>query len=387
MNRSGAKTQVFLVSNPQSSYFLYGYYGAGNFGDDILLCAAIENILAFDPDARFLIRNHGPIDFLSAYGNSIILTDIERVFQQPGMAPVKFLKILSSYWAWMQRTSHLVVGGGTLIHDYPYLKSTLLLLCLTLIAKLQGRKVIGIGLGTKVIKTGLGRLIVKSLIGRFERLCLRDEDSYDRCRALAPAAKNLALTSDLAYALDWMAPSEGRTGKGTIALTLVDYIFDGKKNAHLPEILAGVLTGYARQGYSIRLIALQRGDNGDAKILQSVMDKIPRDEQKNCELIVAEATREGVTKAYAGVSLMLGMRFHALVFAAINGIPFVGLEHEPKINAIAREFGMPALKLQEINNELLNAAVSEALTGTIDKDQLMRYQAMALDNFIFLRGN
>ena len=88
--------------------------------------------------------------------------------------------------------------------------------------------------------------------------------------------------------------------------------------------------------------------------------------------------------AYKGVSLMVGMRFHALVFAAMNGISFVGLAHEPKIDAIATEFGMPALKLHNASPPALTAAMTKAMGQMIDRMQLSNDQNLARENFAFI---
>ena len=367
---------------PQSTYFLYGYYGAGNFGDDILLRAVIENILLQDSSAEFLIRNHGPVDYLSDFGDRITLTDIEKIHQHDGLAIIKFFHLLRAYWSWMGRASHLVVGGGTLIHDAPYLKSTFLLLCLAMIARLRNRKVFGVGLGTKKITTRAGRTIVRLLIRFFHRLCLRDIDSLEVCRALSPQAKNLILTSDLAFSLAW-PKAECDT---VIGVTLVDYVFENGRNTDLVLSLAQSLSNFISKGHDIRFMILQKrsyAGGGDESVLQQVLDKIPAAQRTRCRTIFLEPTQEAVQEAFNGLGLMLGMRFHALVFAALQGIPFAGLAHEPKIDAIAREFNMPFLSLARMDAVSLTGIMEEGLRSRIDESRIMQDQVMAKNNFIF----
>lgn len=367
---------------PQSTYFLYGYYGAGNFGDDILLRATIENILLEDADARFLIRNHGPVDFLSDFSDRITLTELEKIHHRPFPAAVKFFYLLRAYWLWTGRASHLIVGGGTLIHDAPYLKSTFLLLCLAMIARLRRRKILGIGLGTKKITTRAGCIIVRLLIRCFDRLCLRDKDSFERCRQLSPKAKNLVLTNDLAFAMDFPRAEP----ENVIGVALVDYIFEDGRNADLVHALAQALSAYISKGYNIRFMVLQKrsyAGGGDESVLQQVIKKIPEAQRTQCHMIFLEPTQDSINTAFNNVGMLLGMRFHALVFAAIKGIPFAGLAHEPKIDALAREFDMPFLPLNRIDAVALTAMIEEGLTRRIDYPRIIQDRAIAKNNFIF----
>lgn len=367
---------------PQSTYFLYGYYGAGNFGDDILLRSAIENILARDAKARFLIRNHGPVDFLSEFGDRITLTGIEDINRRPVSTARKFLLFIQAYWFWMGRASHLMVGGGTLIHDRPYLKSTILLLCLAVIARLRRRKIYGIGLGVKRINSRPGKITVALLVKCFHRLCLRDQDSFGRCLTLAPRAKNMLLTSDLAYALEWKNVAVG----DAIAITLVDYMFDDGRNAGLLENLAEALSAYIAKGRQVRFIVLQKRSydgGGDEGVLQQVMEKIPSAQRCSCSMLFLEPTQDSIEKAFDGVGLMLGMRFHALVFAAMNFIPFAGLAHEPKIDAMANEFAMPFLPLRQVDTAALVTMMGHAMNSAINQQQIAANTAKARSNFNF----
>jgi len=45
----------------------------------------------------------------------------------------------------------------------------------------------------------------------------------------------------------------------------------------------------------------------------------------------------------ASARLVVGMRFHSLVAAAVAGTPIVALDHEPKLGALAQRFGQATL--------------------------------------------
>jgi len=375
---------------PQSHYFLYGYFGVGNFGDDILLYAAIKNILAQDPDATFLIRNHGRVSLEQDFPGRVQCTDIEKIHHSNKPSFFKFFILLHAYWVYMGRVSILVVGGGTLIHDSPSLKSTFLLLCLCLIAKIRGRRLFGIGLGSQKLKTVRSKMVARFMARLFNRFCLRDQKSFDQFKHLTGNSSRLSLTTDLAYALPINETPHHKDK--IIAVTLADYLLERINSLSRQQAittLAHSLTGFIKKGYHIRLLSLQKevnkiGVTGDTQFLERLQSAIPLPDRQKVEIITIEANPHSIKAAYDGVALMVGMRFHSLIFSAIKHIPFVGLADEPKIDTICDEFSMPCLAVHDWNEKELTQAIEKSLDNTINLQTLERYHALALDNFGFL---
>src|SRR3989442_1306358 len=65
----------------------------------------------------------------------------------------------------------------------------------------------------------------------------------------------------------------------------------------------------------------------------------------------------------SGLSLVVGMRLHALVFAATQGVPLVSLTYDPKVGAFARELGEPFLDPGRLDAPALVGMIREALAG------------------------
>ncbi len=371
------------MSDP-SVYFLYGYFGAGNFGDDILLYAVVRNILARDANAQFFVRNYGPVAVAQDFPGRVTCTDIEKIHWSDKPAPVKFVHLLSAYWRYMGRVSTLVVGGGTLIHDAPSLGSTFLLTCLCLIARLRGRRVVAVGLGAQDIKTGGGKVLCHVLGRMFQRLCLRDERSFKQFQGFLPGDLRVILTSDIAYT---MPVEPGVTaGAKIVAVTLVDYIFaraQGGDGAY--EKIARTLAELAADGYRIRLLALQKsrpdmGVAGDRIVLERVLPFMPAAVRDAVEIRDLDATPESMAECFDGVALVAGMRFHSLIFAAMHGIPFVGLGDEPKVEAVCNEYGMACLPVAAWDSGLA-MALRAGIGAAIDPSLTEKYRQLSQKNF------
>lgn len=376
----------------KSRYFLYGYFGSRNFGDDILLYSAIKNILAHDPDASFLLRNYGPVDLDEEIMSRVQCTNIERVHETSFPVFIKLFILLKSYWQYMGQVSKLVIGGGTLIHDTPSLKSTFLLLLLCIIAKVRGCSVIGIGLGTQAIETMRGKMIVRMLISMFNKLCIRDQRSYDQLQKLSAHSKRMELTADLAYALpeDARPHSKGKVIAVTLAVCLLKRL-DSEAYSKTISVLGRVLAMLVKKGYAIRIIDLQKENaefniTGDHVVSEDLYACTPKSCHDKMEIVSIEANQNSIAQAYDDVCLVIGMRFHSLVFSAIKYIPFIGLFNEPKIRAICDEFSMPCFDAYDLDENAVFNAIETASNKAIDPKLIQNYRKLSQANFSFIKA-
>jgi len=61
------------------------------------------------------------------------------------------------------------------------------------------------------------------------------------------------------------------------------------------------------------------------------------------------------------VDLMVAMRLHALIFAALQGVPLVGISYDPKIDGFLRLLDRtPAAEMTSIEGEVLLHAIQTA---------------------------
>ncbi len=364
-----------------STYLLYGYFGTGNCGDDILLQSALFNISARDPSACFYVRAHSPLNLSPDYNAHGIAFE---KFDTAGSVFRRFIATLSSYWILCGKADHLVVGGGTLIHDRPQLKSTFLLLCLCAIARLRGCTVTGIGLGMKTIHTLPGKMIISLLLKLFHKVHFRDQRSFSQAQSMGSGIR-ADMSTDLAFALPW--PSSSSARERLILISLVDYIFPNKENSEFLRGLASALRPFLEQGYHLRGLALQQASShpptpGDREILGQLITLLPAHLRDQCAIYDVPADADGISDLYSSAALTIGMRFHALIFSSLRHIPFVGLAHEPKIDALCDEFDMPKVSL-DANSQILSAAIGKALERSIASSRIADYRILAGRNFSF----
>jgi polysaccharide pyruvyl transferase WcaK-like protein len=90
--------------------------------------------------------------------------------------------------------------------------------------------------------------------------------------------------------------------------------------------------------------------------------------------------------AFREFGAVVGLRFHALVAAAAAGVPFVAVDHELKLGALARRFEQPMVALAEPPARFARVVVDALLDARVPPASVVQRQiALAEESFRLLR--
>lgn len=311
--------------------FLYGYYGAGNFGDDLLLAAVLRGLHGIAPQTRFFIRSHGQAMPLPP-GMTAEIAETEQVWQQVGRSRIaKAAAYLAGYRPYLRRCDWLIFGGGTLFHARGTLLPLLLQLALCVMARLQGLRIAAIGVGIAELPSPAARLVMRAIIGCCGLFLVRD------AAALRQAAGAARLTADLAFSDAALRPLPMQQAGDAIGLCV--YPPACQPGSPALQTMALAMRAWLADGRSVVFVVFQPADHevfGNLRrLLDLAEDAVPE------RLATLPALADG--SLFAGIGMMLGMRFHGLVTAAQAGLPFAGLAHDNKISEFCARFAMPWL--------------------------------------------
>ncbi|MEG1429968.1 MAG: polysaccharide pyruvyl transferase CsaB [Oscillospiraceae bacterium] len=331
---------------PQKRYgaLVCGAYGRGNAGDDAILEAIISELRQIDPDFPLWVLSRSPKDTRLTYRVSSIYTF--NIF---------------SFLHRMGKTQLYINGGGSLMQDATSRRSLWFYLFTISAAKLRGNKVQMYGCGIGPITSPTNRkLCAKILQKRVDAITLRDTHSQQELADMGITNPKIILAADPTVILpaadnevvDGILESNGLDPNGKyIAFTLRPWNGFEEKAA-----IFAAAADYAYETYGLTPLFLPiepRRDNAAAEKAASFLKKAPP------HIICHTGSSSHTIGLFARMQVVVSMRLHALVFAAGQGVPLVGVVYDPKISSF----------LSYVNQNLycdLSAVTESLLCGYID---------------------
>lgn len=357
---------------------LAGYYGFGNFGDDLILHTLIQQLRQRRPEISIVALTRDPVGTMEKF-------DVDCVHR---FKPLPLLKTL-------RRSKCYACGGGTLLTDASSRRSLWYYGYMLLLAKKMG-------LTTMLLANGIGPLahpksqkLVGKALKRTDFISLRDRES-------------MALASKLGV------------GERTIFTSDLAVLFAPRKQAELRRQQLIVTENIAPEGYFV--VCVRPWENSAQDLAQSVaascdetarktgltpvilpvqpeMDMdISRQVAKAMQgprvLIDRESTDVHLLYAFIAQSkFCVSMRLHPLICAFAAGRPALGLSYDQKVPAFLTDNQCGAwLDVKDLTREALSAdmealaaaAAAQDPAGTAHLAQMRKSISLVLDEAVNL---
>lgn len=325
-----------------------GYYGFHNAGDEAVLLAILQRLRERCPAWQPVVLSADPASTARLYG-------VEAHHR----------------WRWpevvreVRRCAAFLSGGGSLLQDVTGRASLLYYLSLIWLAKLCGKPVFIYAQGIGPLRHRDSRLLVRATLRRVDGLAVRDADSA-ACLASLGVRRPVAVTADPVFALnphtlaDTAQASQvlHRLGleNGSRPLALLNLrelpAGDRGRQAPLVEAAKALVAHLATAGWRVLLLPLHWPHDltacrwvGSAAVIDTALPL---------------STLLGL---FALADLVVAMRLHALIFAALFHRPLVGLVYDPKVAAFLKQVNAPGLDLASLSPQGLIASVGAAWEG------------------------
>ncbi len=294
---------------------ILGYYGYGNFGDELILANMISGLRKTDPSVQITVLSGDP-------------EQTQALHRVNAMYIGRRYAGIPAIWGAMQKTDLLILGGGGLLQDRE-LRNVPYWLFRVKMALFAGCKVMYYAQGIGPLRTQFASWMVKVVSNQVHAITLRDRDSWVELKRLGVKRPPMSVTADPAFAMTAVRTKDREDGIIRIGISV----------RHWPGI-EDVLPVMVE---AIRLF--MQNEPGQIIWLPMETTDVPLATAYSLDWANAETRQpvlhsDGTVSGLEGIDLMISMRLHGLILAAAHRIPFIGVAYDPKVRQVAAEMGL-----------------------------------------------
>ena len=343
------------------NFFLSGYYGYDNAGDEAVLAAIIDHIGAVNPEAGFTVTAGDPARTEANHGAGRKLRAIGRQNPKQLAPAIRACKVFIS-------------GGGSLLQDVTSVRNVVYYTSLIRMARLSRKPIMIYAQGVGPLRNSLSRKLARVAMQSARIITLRDEESAALLRRIG-VTRNIQVTADPVWALgvtiDDLRLTNGQSPlERTWAVGLRSW--PGEAGVESTRQFVEALR-QAAEGSGARLRFFPMQYPADFAILQGAGVK-----EEEIDGAPWRHPRETLRRI-SECNLMIAMRLHALIFAGAAQVPCVAVNYDPKVASLARIMNAPLIEsatAQELKR--LPDVINQA--RPMDKNKLQGLQKKARFN-------
>lgn len=294
-----------------------GYYGFENIGDEAILYAIIQSLRKERPEIEITVLSNDPEITAKRY-------DVKAVNRWKLPDVTQAIKM----------SDGLISGGGSLMQDETGTRTIPYYAGIIQIAKFHKKPVFVYAQGMGPFNRKLSRFIVKRAL-KNTTVTVRDNDSKQLLERIGVKDK-INIVPDPVLGIDVVQQSsDWFTSEQFTKPVVTVSVRDWPTTNNYKQKLAQALSTIGKQGYEVVFIPMHGSyDSVTSEEIASMMD---------CESKIAPhdaSIHEKIAMIHES-ELLIGIRLHALIFAAVVNTPFLPLSYDPKIDAFAEICGQP----------------------------------------------
>lgn len=303
---------------------LSGYYGFHNVGDEAILQAIIHALRAEKSDINITVLSNDPEYTKKTYG-------VDAINRWKLPAVFKAIRAADGF----------ISGGGSLLQDKTGMKSVPYYTGIMMMAYFLRKPFFVYAQGIGPLEQSVSQKLVKYAVSKADFLSVRDQESFDLLREIG-IARGIELVPDPVMGMvykeglnhAWLE-KEGIAEEPFITVAIRDWTSPGF--AQFKDKIVEVLDRCATAGQHVVLLPMH-GEHDDAfsrEILSAMKNK--------AAIFPHSASIEEKISIIGESSLLIGMRLHALIFAAVAHTPMIGISYDPKIDSFINQVNQPLI--------------------------------------------
>ena len=342
-----------------------GYYGFNNIGDESILRTVIDNLREKLPGVEIAVLSQSPAQTAEKYG--------VRAARR-----MNLWDILRSVW----RCDMLLSGGGSLLQDATSGRSILYYLFILRLAQLLGKRTFIYSQGIGPISTPRNRRYTAYVLSRTDGIVVRDGKSRDLLLELGVPGELIHVTADPVIRvrkpgeeLGLRILEEEGCPKREGRLTVGWAVKSRKPNRDfLREVEKSIL--WLREAYGADSVLIPFFHDEDVGICQAVAEHLSG--RAGC--LRRKHLSEETLSIIGCMDVLVGVRLHSLIYAAVMGVPMIGISYDPKVESFLSSIHRPTpFTVEEFTLERFQAAFRDAMDR---REEIRKTTEQCLDHLI-----
>ncbi|GEM_PF-4488679 len=297
---------------------LVGNYGHGNVGDETLALIFSRRLIQKGYYVKLFLQTD---KYISEEMKNCPNLTIIKVVGRKGIL-INISKILD--------INFLMFGGGGIINDY-YRATPNWVYLWYIISKVLKIPLIFLSIGIGPIKTVNVRNQYLKILQSAFFISLRDQSSGECLTSLDPKITYKLSTDGVFLQNKWFY--ENKNLKNNVIISFRKWNFSDFSENMLVDLVKFILDDN-KKIFKHRKISLVIFEEEDIEPLLFIKENIMNKFQVQLVHLNGSSGMHIFNDSY----LTIGMRFHSLVFSALNYCPFVGLSYDKKVESITGEF-------------------------------------------------
>lgn len=354
-----------------SNIVISGYYGFSNTGDESILWSIIKELKKNVEEVNITVLSNTPRETATRYG----VNAVNRY---------SFWEIVRT----MKKADLFISGGGSLLQDVTSIRSLFYYLGLISLARKMGVPVAVYSNGVGPLRFMISRWVTALVLNKVQHISVRDTASR---RLLERIGVKLPIHT-AADPVFMLKPRDSTQG--------IEILKKHKLELKAKQILMGIsVRPWANQTAYREKIA--KAADFTARELDAKIVFLPFNRKKDVEeslkivelmeqeavVIDEELDPEEMLNLVSCMDLLLGVRLHSLIFAAVAGVPFIGVSYDPKIDSFMEMFDMQPIgnldgfELNDLLIEIESVLRSrESLKRNLEEKTMEMYRLVAKNN-------
>lgn len=333
---------------PVSRIAISGYYGYNNSGDEAVLQSIIMALHAEGEKAGIQVI---PV---------VLSANPEHTARQYAVEAVHRMRI-GEVIAAIRSCDALISGGGSLLQDATGVATIPYYLGIMKLAQWLGKATFVYAQGVGPIGRRLFMPMVRHVFKHSAYISVRDEGSAQLLQRIGLGSATVSVVPDPVMGFPLLQREAPSTGDAPVIGVAVRF---WRSDRHELAQLADALSRLAAHR-RVRLRLLPFHPPYDEEASSYVLERLAPGARADASIVHGVDSPLAMLEQVAGCDLLIAMRLHALIYAATQHVPMLGISYDPKIDQFLHRLGqVPVGSTDQLDPTAMFEAATQLLDNT-----------------------